>query len=208
MIDLAAIANASLVPEPFPHLTAKNVLNLRQLAEIAADFPPITKPGIFPPSELKFGPAFARLLESIESEELERLIEEKFGIGLAKLPLMITVRGFCRNADGRIHNDSKDKVVTCLLYLNDPDWPDEGGRLRLLRSGTDLDDVIAEVPPNGGNFVAFRRTDNSWHGHAPFEGPRRYIMFNWLASDFALVKNVGRHKLSAAFKRLDLLGDH
>ena len=63
--------------------------------------------------------------------------------------------------------------------------------------------MITEIPPLGGQLVAFRRTDKSWHGHHPFEGQRRYVMFNWLRSEAALAKNVGRHKLSAAIKRLD-----
>ena len=95
-----------------------------------------------------------------------------------------------------------DKIVTCLLYLNEAGWNAEGGRLRLLRDGRNLENMIAEIAPNGGNFVAFKRTENSWHGHAPYEGPRRYLMFNWLTSDVTLAKNVGRHKISAAFKRL------
>ena len=51
--------------------------------------------------------------------------------------------------------------------------------------------------------MAFRRTENSWHGHKPYQGPRRYIMFNWLTGDGALARNIGRHRISAAFKRLD-----
>ncbi len=115
---------------------------------------------------------------------------------------MITVRGHCARRDGRIHTDSTDKIVTCLLYLNDS-WAEDGGRLRLLRNGHDIDDDITEMPPNGGTFVAFRRSDNSWHGHLPFEGPRRYVMFNWVRSEAVLMKNLGRHTLSARLKRLN-----
>jgi hypothetical protein len=201
VIDFAAIAGAPVVTDPFPFFTAQNVVDRKALAAISGDFPAISQPGIFPLSELAFGDAFAALIADIESAELEAVIGEKFGIDLSGRPLMVTVRGFCRARDGRIHNDSKDKVVTCLLYLNEAGWGAEGGRLRLLRGDRDLDDLIAEVAPNGGNFVAFRRTENSWHGHAPYEGARRYVMFNWLTTDAALKKNVGRHKISAAFKR-------
>ena len=86
--------------------------------------------------------------------------------------------------------------------MNGPEWTPVGGYLRLLRSD-DVEDVLAEVQPLGGTLVAFRRTDCSWHGHRPFEGPRRYVMCNWLSSDVVLGKNVGRHMLSAAFKKLD-----
>jgi hypothetical protein len=37
-----------------------------------------------------------------------------------------------------------------------------------------------------------------------YEGERRYVMFNWLASDLALLKNTGRHKLSARLKTIGL----
>jgi len=57
---------------------------------------------------------------------------------------MITVRGHAQSKDGRIHTDTKDKVATCLLYLNGA-WDEGGGRLRVLRSGHDLEDYIAEV---------------------------------------------------------------
>ena len=79
----------------------------------------------------------------------------------------------------------------------------DGGRLRLLRNGTDIEDYIAEVPPDGGTFIAFKRSDKSWHGHLPFEGERRYVMFNWVRSNAALTRNVLRHKVSASIKRLN-----
>jgi SM-20-related protein len=202
LLNFAALAEAPVVTEPFPYMAACGVVDPTALAAIAKDFPPINKPGVFPLSALRCEGAFAALIEEIKGGELQALIEQKFGVDLSDKALMITVRGQCQKRDGRIHTDSKDKVITCLLYLNDPTWNEDAGRLRLLREGDDLDSVIAEVPPNGGNFVAFKRTDNSWHGHTPFEGPRRYIMFNWLRSNAALAKNLGRHKLSAAFKRL------
>lgn len=203
MLNLQAIATAPLVAEPFPHFAVPGVLDEAALTQIGADFPAIRDPGIFPLSELNYGDGFAALIADIEGAELEAILEDKYRIALSDKPLMVTVRGFCRARDGQIHNDSKDKIVTCLLYLNSADWPEEGGRLRFLRNGHDLEDVIAEVPPHGGTFASFRRTENSWHGHARFEGRRRYVMFNWLTSDTALAKNVGRHKISAAFKRLN-----
>src|SRR6202035_4817786 len=87
--------------------------------------------------------------------------------------------GRCCAHDGKIHNDSTSKIITVLLYLN-PDWDDAGGRLRLLRSRDDIDDVAVEVPPSDGTLVAFLRSDRSWHGHLPFEGERRVIKFTWI----------------------------
>jgi len=142
------------------------------------------------------------LIQDVEGDALQELLSEEYQLNLSRLPLMVTVRGFCRQRDGRTHVDSADKVVTCLLYLNSGGWAPQGGRLRLLRDGESLGEVIAEVAPDGGNFVSFLRTENSWHGHAPYTGPRRYVMFNWMTSDSSFHRNVGRHRLSAAIKRL------
>jgi hypothetical protein len=207
VLNLDILSRAPVAAEPFPYLQAAHLLDAPTLARITADFPHIDKPGIFPLSELSYGEAFAELVEEIRGPRLELLLGQKFGLDLSDKPLMVTVRGRCQKRDGRIHTDSLDKLLTCLLYLNGPEWREEGGSLRLLRNGWSLDYPIAEVAPVGGNFVAFKRTDNSWHGHAPFIGERRYVMFNWLRSETALAKNLGRHKLSAAFKRLGLIGD-
>jgi hypothetical protein len=204
LLNLEAVGRADVVTDPFPYLSASGVVPPDDLQNIANTFPPIDQPGIFPLSELTYGTAFARLIDDLTGPELTRLLEQKFDMQLFDKPLMITVRGLCQAKDGRIHTDSKDKLLTCLLYLNDRAWSGDGGRLRLLRDGRDLNSAIAEVAPDFGNFVAFKRTDNSWHGHARFVGPRRYVMVNWLRSDMALAKNVGRHRLSAAFKRWGL----
>lgn len=200
MLDLAAIQSAEAAREPFPFFTAQ-VLAPHDLKSIRADFPAIEKPGVFPLDALQYGSAFASLIDEIQSPALAELVGSKLGVNLKGLPMMITVRGRAQAKDGRIHTDTKDKVATCLLYLNET-WDEGGGRLRLLRRGDDLEDYIAEVPPNGGAFVAFKVAENSWHGHKPFVGERRYVMFNWLRSEAALTRQLGRHKLSAKVKRL------
>lgn len=202
MLDLDVLRRADVAQQPFSFFQARNVLDRAALDAIGRDFPDIAQPGIFPLEELQPGAAFNALIEEIRGAALEELMEEKLGVELADLPLMVTVRGHCHRRDGRIHTDSTDKVVTCLLYLNEP-WQGSGGRLRLLRNGSDIEDYIAEIPPDGGTLVAFKRSDNSWHGHLPFEGPRRYVMFNWVRSNAALSRNVLRHRMSASIKRLN-----
>lgn len=201
MLDFSAIEATSTNTEPFPYFMTRSVLAGSELQAIQKDFPAIAGPGVFPLEELSYGANFERLVNDIRSAELESIIGAKFGVELADKPLMITVRGFCQQKDGRIHTDSTDKIVTCLLYLN-ADWQENGGRLRLLRNGHDINDVIAEVPPDGGTLVAFKRTDNSWHGHLPFVGPRRYVMFNWVRSEAALSRNIIRHRISAKLKNI------
>jgi SM-20-related protein len=195
------LAGATVAQEPFQFFAAQRVLDKADLEAIRADFPKIDKPGLFPLSALSYGPAFQKLIDEINSDELADAVGRKFGVDLKGLPLMITVRGQAQAKDGRIHTDTKDKVVTCLLYLND-EWDNDGGRLRMLRSGENLDDYAAEIPPNGGSFAAFRVGERSYHGHKPFVGPRQYVMFNWVQSDAALSRQLGRHKLSASIKKL------
>lgn len=202
MIDLDAIARAEVASEPFRFFAAQNVLNAGDLAAIREDFPSIRKPGIFPVSELSYGPAFGRLIEEIRSPELEDILAEKYDVDLSAMPVMITVRGQAQKKDGRIHTDTKTKFVTCLLYLNDV-WDDGGGRLRMLRKPDDLTDYAAEIQPNGGTLASFLRAENSWHGHEPHIGERRYVMFNWMTSQAALDRELGRHRFSAMVKRLN-----
>lgn len=202
MLNLEAIRRAPVAREPFTYFTAAGVLAEPDLKRVIQGFPAIAGPGIFPLEELEPGPAFQELIRDIEGTDIEEIMEEKLGLDLSDYPLMVTVRGHCHRRDGRIHTDSVDKVATCLLYLNEP-WESGGGRLRLLRNGSDIEDYLAEVPPNGGTLVAFKRSDNSWHGHLPYEGQRRYVMFNWVRSDAALQRNVWRHRVSASLKRLN-----
>lgn len=205
MIDFNAIGRTPVAREPFKFFATPGVLSPVDLAAIGADFPAIRKPGIFPLTELTYGPAFAALIEDVRSSELEDLMSEKFGVDLSDKPLMITVRGHAHRRDGRIHTDTETKVVTCLLYLNDI-WDESGGRLRMLRSPDDLNDYAAEVPPNGGTLAAFQRAENSWHGHEPYEGQRRYVMFNWMSSLAAMERELGRHRFSAKLKQLNPFG--
>jgi hypothetical protein len=113
---------------------------------------------------------------------------------------MITVRGRCSEKDGKIHTDSETKIITILVYMNSA-WESSGGQLRLLRSGTNLEDVILEVPPTEGTLLAFRRSNNSWHGHKPFTGPRRVIQFNWVTSEAVVRREQNRHRFSAWMKK-------
>jgi hypothetical protein len=82
------------------------------------------------------------------------------------------------------------------------EWEEAGGRLRLLRSAGDIEDVLVEVPPQEGTLIAFRRSDNSYHGHKPFIGPRRVIQLNWVVDRKTKWRELLRHRLSAWTKYL------
>ena len=200
-LDMAAFRATQRESEPFEYLVVPGFVRADACARINADYPTISQRGSFPVSQLAFGPAFQEFLDELESDEFRTAFQEKFNIDLTGRPTTITVRGQCSSKDGQIHTDSLSKIITVLIYMN-PAWEESGGRLRLLRSGDDLDDVIAEVPPNEGTMLAFRRADNSWHGHKPFSGPRRAIQFNWVTSEGNRRIAMLRHHLSAPFKRM------
>ena len=200
MLDLAALERTKLVREPFDFAVVPGFLKPEAASSVERDFPDITGPGSFPPSTLRFGPAFRAMLDELQGPELARVLGKKLDLPLGELPTMLTVRGHTSAHDGRIHYDRRGKVVTALLYFN-RDWRENAGWLRMLRSKDNLDDYVAEVPPYGGTLLAFRRADNSWHGHKPFSGRRRAIQLNWVTSQAVVDAEQGRHGFATRLKR-------
>jgi SM-20-related protein len=200
-LGLDAFRNTPLVQEPFQHLIVSGFIAPAGLAAISADYPKIARSGSFPVDQVSFGPAFQMLLDELESDEFREAFEEKFDVDLSDRPTVTTVRGRCDARDGKIHTDSTSKIITVLIYMNEA-WEQPGGRLRLLRSADNLNDIIVEVPPVAGTLLAFKRSDNSWHGHEPFAGERRVVQFNWLTSEGNRQIAMLRHHTSAAFKRV------
>jgi hypothetical protein len=200
-IDLDAYRRTALVPEPFPYLIVPHFVRSEALDAIAADFPAIAHPGSFPLDTLRFGPAFARFIAELQGAAMTAVTAEKFALDLSARPTMITVRGQSRAADGKIHRDSRSKLITALIYMNDA-WESDKGRLRLVRSEINLDEVIAEVPPERGTLLIFRNDLNAWHGFEPFAGPRRVIQLNWVRDADVVRREQRRHRVSAFFKRL------
>lgn len=200
-IDLAAFEAAPLVREPFPYAMVPRFVRPEAMAAINADYPLVTHPGSFPLPTLKYGPAFAGLIAAIEGPEFTKAVEAKLGVDLTDRPTMVTARGVSAARDGQIHTDSRTKLITVLIYMNNA-WEAKTGRLRLLRRPDNLDDVIAEVPPDEGTLLIFKNEPNAWHGFHPFEGPRRVIQLNWVTDKGVVWREQNRHKVSAFFKRL------
>lgn len=201
-IEMERLRETPLKTDPYDYVTVENFVPVETLETIAEDFPNLDLPGSFPVEELEYGPRFGDLLERLAQDDFRDAIQEKFGIDLAGRPMTCTVRGAAQRKDGQIHTDSKTKLITVLIYLNPP-WQAEGGRLRVLRSGTDLNDFAEEIEPSSGNLLIFRRSDNSWHGHEPFEGTRRSIQINWVTSQAVADKEKARHRVSARLKRFN-----
>jgi SM-20-related protein len=200
LLDLDALRATSVTDDPFSFAVVPGFIHPAQAEAVRQDFPDIPYPGLLPVEATQYGPRSEDLIEELQSDAVAAMFSEKFGLDLVGRPTMITVRGRCQERDGRIHTDSESKLVTALLYFNQT-WEAAGGRLRLLRRPDDLEDMIAEVPPDSGTLIVFRRSDRSFHGHEPFVGVRRYVMINWMASGFATRRELLRHRISAVAKR-------
>ena len=201
MLDYSRVENGHLRTAPYPYMVVEDVIDADWIDALHRDFPDIRHPGSIPVSEVKAGKAFEDLLSELNGDRLRRLIAEKFAVDLTDKPIMTTVRGVMRQKDGRIHTDSKTKIITVLLYFN-RDWQDDEGALRILHSGDNLDDYVEEIPPKMGTMVIFEVTDNCWHGHRPVVGKRLSIQMNYLTSGAVRRKHQFFHRLSAKLKKL------
>jgi SM-20-related protein len=201
ILDFEKLSSTSLRTHPFDYVVVSNFIRPEWEDRLIAAFPHIEKGGSFPLSTIKFGADFSALIDTMNGPEFRRAVEEKFSLSLDGRPTMFTVRGRCRHADGKIHTDTESKIITVLLYMN-PRWTNQGGRLRLLNSATNVDDVAAEIPPAVGTMLIFRRSAHSFHGHLPFEGERKVIQMNWVTEQRFVDREAKRHRWSALIKRL------
>jgi hypothetical protein len=192
---------AKVETEPYMYTIVPSFLSPTTVGRINATYPRIEKGGSYPLEMLEASMTIKEVIDELDGPEFEAAIADKFGVDLDGKPKMYSLRGYTRAKDGQIHTDSKDKIITVLLYLNE-NWQQPGGRLRILKDGHDVDNFAAEVPPDDGTLLVFKRSDNSWHGHHPFEGQRRSLQMNWMTSEGSKGWHKVRHTLSAAVKKL------
>ena len=200
-LNLDKLRAAKVESEPFSYTIVPGFLSAESVARINATYPNIEKGGSYPIESLESNMTIKDVIAELDSPEFEKVIAQKFGVALDGRPKMYSLRGYTRAKDGSIHTDSKDKIITVLLYLNE-NWQQPGGRLRILRDGKNVDNFSAEVPPDNGTLLVFKRSDTSWHGHHPFEGPRRSLQMNWMTSEGSKGWHKVRHSISAAVKKL------
>jgi len=199
--------DTTVLQEPFPLLIAHGQLPEDARDELERDFPRYGGAGFFPWDPKDCGPSINVLITGLTAPGFAHQVGERLGVEqLDGYPTLVTL---CRSLNlrhGTIHTDSRSKVVTALLYLN-PVWPaSSAGCLRFLRAIDDIGaTVVPELMPLYGEFAAFRRTENSFHGHLPFEGERRVIQVAWLVDEKARERKTRRGRLSRLLKHL--LGD-
>ncbi len=203
LIDPASLERADVRSEPFPFLIASDALPDSARSALRRDFPLYRQAGFFPHVDSECGESINQLIADITSRAFADAIGARLGIDdLARYPTLVTICRLLNARHGTIHTDSRSKVVTALVYFSDT-WPaTSGGCLRFLRRIDDIDSVVAEVKPLFGNLIAFRRADNSFHGHLPFEGERPVIQVAWLTSDDEKRRKTRRGRVSRLVKKL------
>lgn len=199
-INYTALELAVVKNEPYPYVVIPQFLKLECMPDLIKNFPSITNRGSIPAESLAKNDVFKNFVAEMEGPKLRSWIAEKFGVDLCDKPTMLTLRGHTTERDGFIHTDSKSKLITVLVYMNET-WNDEGGKLRILHSKRSLDDYAEEVAPLAGMCIMFKVTPNCWHGHKPFVGKRLSLQLNYLAGDAALTKHLNHHRLTAWLKK-------
>ncbi|HEX7349347.1 MAG TPA: 2OG-Fe(II) oxygenase [Rhodanobacteraceae bacterium] len=190
--------------EPFPFLIAHGQLPEAARADLERDFPQYSTAGFFPYDPKECGESIRALVAAVTAPEFASAVGAKLGIdNLGQYPTLVSL---CRNMNlrhGTIHTDSKSKIATVLIYLNSS-WHDTSdGCLRFLSKIDDIDATIApEIKPLYGEFVIFKRTDNSFHGHLPYEGERRVIQIAWLTSEEEKLRKTQRGVATRFFKKI------
>ena len=200
LLDNIKIKQAQVDQEFFPFFHIENAFNENlDPAELVNNFPSIESGGSFHTENLIDG-SIKNLVDELEGDDFKQILEDKFQIDLSDAQVVTTLRGYSRSKDGQIHTDSKTKILTVLLYLN-PNWNSSVGNLRLLKINNSLDNYIKEISSKFGNLVAFKVTDDCWHGFEAFEGKRLSIQLNYIHPQSFQAHRV-RHKLSSYLKKL------
>jgi SM-20-related protein len=197
LINLDALRTALLQTDPFDFLVVPNFIGVDSLAQVNSDYPAIETAANHALENLSYGPAFETLMGELRGAAFANVLAEQFSMDLASMPTTVTVRKFCERTDGNIHTDHKSKVITVLLYFNEQ-WDHPEGQIRLLRAKDNIENYAAQVSPEGGTLLAFRRTDHSWHGHTRFVGERRMVQVNYL----------DQSPLAVAAQRISRFGTH
>ncbi len=189
--------------QPFAFLTARTILRQDAAQALERDFPDYPEAGFFPHRIDDCGPAVNQLIAESLAPAFADALGDKLGVAnLSARPALVTLCSRLHRRHGTIHCDSRSKVVTALIYLNH-DWPHgSAGCLRFLRRIDDIHaTLVPELLPVYGHFAAFARAEDSFHGHLPFEGPRRVIQIAWLTSHEELHRKSRRGKLTRWLKR-------
>lgn len=206
LLDAQRLARSDTLvrSEPFAFLIAHDQLPATAAIELERDFPCYDGAGFFPHDAAECGPSINRLVVELIAPDFADAVGARLGVPhLGQYPTLVTLCHALNRRHGTIHTDSRSKIVTALVYLNES-WPDtDAGCLRFLNRIDDIDDVVVpQVRPVYGTLAAFRRADNSFHGHLPWQGERRVIQVAWLRDEEAKRRKTRRGQWTRWFKGL------
>jgi hypothetical protein len=204
VLDSKQLADAEAGNGPFPFLVARGMLPEAAQKPLLSDFPDYGSAGFFPYDPADCGPSIRALVDEITAPGFADTVGTRLGIpGLSRFPALVTLCQSLNRRHGTVHTDSRSKVATVLVYL-EPQWPDTSdGCLRLLARIDDIDALVApEIRPLYGTLAAFKRADNSFHGHLPHEGVRRVVQVAWLTSNEEKLRKTRRGRGSRLLKKL------
>lgn len=206
MLDLQRLDRPDTVvrQQPFPFMIAHGLLPEEVRDDLERGLPALRGGRFLSHDPGDCGPSLNTLIKHLTSPRLAATVGRHLGIDdLGGYPTLVTLCRALNRRHGTIHTDSKSKIATALLYLN-PAWPDtSAGCLRFLNAIDNIDDVIEpELKPLYGEFAVFKRCDNSFHGHLPYQGERRVIQVAWLTSEEEKLRKTRRGKFSRMFKKL------
>jgi hypothetical protein len=201
---VGSIAPAQPLPASRSRSSSRGQLDDAHRNALLVDFPRYHSAGFFPYEPADCGPSVQALVEEALSPAFADALGRRIGIeGLGAHPALAILCESLNRRHGTLHTDSRSKVASALLYLNES-WPHgSAGCLRFLADGDDIEAmVVPEIVPLYGTLVAFARTDDSWHGHLPFEGERRVLQVAWLTSEGELLRKQKRGRFSRWWKKL------
>lgn len=190
--------------EPFPFFVARQQLPFDMNEPLQRDFPQKQGAGYLPYEEVQCGQVLKDLVDYMTSDKFSDAVGDILGIEkLSQYPTMVSISKQLNKRHGTIHTDGKAKVATVLMYLNEDWMNNSAGCLRFLNKIDDIEDlVVPEIPPVFGTLVGFKRCDNSFHGHLPFEGERHVVQVAWVVSEEEKLRKMKRGGLSKVIKKI------
>ena len=105
-LDYAALAATPVATDPFAHVVVPQFVPAPFLSQVVQGLPALSKGGSFPTEGLRLGDAARSLVAELEGASFRDAVGDKFGLSLDNAPTMVTLRGWSREKDGRIHCDS------------------------------------------------------------------------------------------------------
>lgn len=206
LIDTARFNDADAITRhaPVALLVARHVLADDARATLYRDFPRYEEAGFFDHDPARCGSSINALVAEIRSHAFAERIGAALDIpDLATKPMLVHLSFLQNRRHGTIHTDSRATLATVLFYFSS-DWQHgSSGCLRFLRSGRNIDaTLLPEIKPLYGTMVAFKRSDQSYHGYLPYEGERPVIKAAWLVSEAELARKTQRNRSTHHLKRL------